>query len=272
MQLPVAHVERDHARRAALQKHVREPAGRRADVEAVDARRRRPRRRRAHSRACARRATRTAAARRPRAVPPRPPARPASSARDASGHHERLRLRARLGEPTLDEQDVKPLLHAASVTAGSPPIAQTLGCGDARSRSRRSSIAAVARSVGCDADPRRDRPGDRRSERHQDERTERVVRADARPRLRRHLPLEHREPEREVDREPDARRRRDRDEHGNRQACSPIADRLQASGTAATHDASSGRCGRNRSAMQAADDRADAERADQQAPTCSRPE
>ena len=31
-------------------------------------------------------------------------------ARHASGHDERLRLRARLREPALDEQDVKPLL------------------------------------------------------------------------------------------------------------------------------------------------------------------
>jgi len=30
---------------------------------------------------------------------------------DDPGHQERLRLRARLGEPALDEQDVDALLH-----------------------------------------------------------------------------------------------------------------------------------------------------------------
>src|SRR5919201_6098449 len=36
VQLAVADVERDHARRAALQQHIGEPAGRRADVEAIE--------------------------------------------------------------------------------------------------------------------------------------------------------------------------------------------------------------------------------------------
>ena len=38
VELPVADVERDHARRAALEQDVGEAAGRRADVEAVEAR------------------------------------------------------------------------------------------------------------------------------------------------------------------------------------------------------------------------------------------
>src|SRR4051794_21114607 len=38
MQLAIADVERDHARGSALQQHVGEPAGRRADVERVDSR------------------------------------------------------------------------------------------------------------------------------------------------------------------------------------------------------------------------------------------
>ena len=33
---------------------------------------------------------------------------------DAAGEHERLRLRARLGEPALHQQHVEPLLHSAS--------------------------------------------------------------------------------------------------------------------------------------------------------------
>ena len=41
-------------------------------------------------------------------------------ARHAPRHHERLRLRARLGEPALDEQDVKPLLHAGAGAVPAP--------------------------------------------------------------------------------------------------------------------------------------------------------
>ena len=115
VQLPVADVERDHARRAALQEHVGEPAGRRADVEAVEAgdvdpeRVERVRelvpgardvRRRCVDLELDRLVDLLARLRVPGHAP---------------GHHERLRLRARLGEPALDEQDVKPLLgaHAA---------------------------------------------------------------------------------------------------------------------------------------------------------------
>ena len=78
VQLAVADVERDHARRAALQEDVREPAGRRTDVEAVEAGDVEARTRRARSRACAPRGRRTAAARRRAARPTRRAARPAS--------------------------------------------------------------------------------------------------------------------------------------------------------------------------------------------------
>ncbi len=114
MQLAVADVERDHARGAALEQHVGEPAGRRADVEAVepgdveterverirelvpgtrDVRRRRldlERRVLVHLLAGLR------------------------VARHEPGHHERLGLRARLGEAALDEQHVEPLAEAPS--------------------------------------------------------------------------------------------------------------------------------------------------------------
>ena len=60
-------------------------------------------------RASRRRARRSAVGARPRARRPPRPARPACRARDESGEHERLRLRARLGEPALDEEHVEAL-------------------------------------------------------------------------------------------------------------------------------------------------------------------
>ena len=77
-----------------------------------------------------------------------------------------------------------------------------------------------------DADDRCDRAGEGSAERHEDERAERVVRADARAGRLRHVPLEHREPEREVDRDPDAGDDGDRDERRYRQLQAD-ADRLQ---------------------------------------------
>jgi hypothetical protein len=82
VQLAVADVERDHARGAALQQHVGEAAGRRADVEAVEAAGSTPN----ASSACASlsppRETYGGGAR-PRAAPRRP-ARPACRARHAA--------------------------------------------------------------------------------------------------------------------------------------------------------------------------------------------
>ena len=47
---------------------------------------------------------------------------------DAAGEHQRLGLRARLGEAALNEQDVQPFLHRASVVAGvSPSSAEMAG-------------------------------------------------------------------------------------------------------------------------------------------------
>ena len=71
VQLAVADVERDHAGRAGLEEAVREPAGRRADVEAVLPGRVERRSARARGRASRRRARRSAAAARPRARPTR---------------------------------------------------------------------------------------------------------------------------------------------------------------------------------------------------------
>ncbi len=49
---------------------------------------------------------------------------------DATGEDERLRLRSRLGEPTLDEQHVQPLLHCARKRTrgvGHEPVAREAG-------------------------------------------------------------------------------------------------------------------------------------------------
>ena len=114
MQLPVADVERDHARGPALEQHVGEAAGRRADVERV-----------APGDLDAERLERV----RELLAPARDEARRLGHgqlrrlvdllarllvARHAPGQDERLRLRAALGEPTLDEQHVEPLLAGRS--------------------------------------------------------------------------------------------------------------------------------------------------------------
>ena len=115
MQLAVADVERDHARRAPLQQHVGEAAGRGADVEAVE-----PRDVDAEG---VERVGELVPG--PRHVRRRLPdleldvivhllARLRVTL-DEARQHQRLRLRPRLGEAALDEQDVKPLpgrLHA----------------------------------------------------------------------------------------------------------------------------------------------------------------
>src|SRR5262249_5689783 len=147
VKLAVADVERDHPRRTALEQHVREPACRRADVEAVEAgdddaesvegigqlvpRTGDVRRRRLDLEL---RVVRDLLA---RLRVPRHPA----------GHDERLRLRAGLGEPALDEQDVEALLHAGTgAVAGSRPIAHTPGCARITAK-HAASISAVAISV-----------------------------------------------------------------------------------------------------------------------------
>ena len=43
-------------------------------------------------------------------------------AADEAGHHERLRLRAALGEPALDEEDVEALAHERRLACGCAPL------------------------------------------------------------------------------------------------------------------------------------------------------
>ena len=57
-----------------------------------------------------------------RARPPRPPARRPSSARARARRGQRLRLRAALREPALDEEDVESLLHAGLGRADGEPV------------------------------------------------------------------------------------------------------------------------------------------------------
>ena len=178
VQLAVADVERDHARGAALEQHVAEPAGRGADVEAVDARRRRARTRRARARACGRRARRTAAARPPRAASPPRPARRASSA-PARARPARAPGPARATRRARARR--APRQAASSATASYPGvlrlIAHTLGCAMITAKACDFDRKGPDQRRG-DADQCRDRPGDRRAERHQHERAERVVGAD----------------------------------------------------------------------------------------------
>ena len=109
VELAVADVERDHARGAALEQDVGEAAGRGADVERVTPGR-------VDAELVERVRELVAAAR-------DEPRRPLDDelrrfvhllagllvAVDEARHHERLRLRAALGEPALDEEDVEPL-------------------------------------------------------------------------------------------------------------------------------------------------------------------
>ena len=116
MQLPVADVERDHAGGAALEEHVGEAAGGGADVEAVAPRRVDPER--------VERVRELLAAARdePRSPLDRELGRLVHLLAglrvpgDEAGEDERLRLRAALREPPLDEQDVQALLRHGYAT------------------------------------------------------------------------------------------------------------------------------------------------------------
>ncbi len=161
VQLAVADVERDHARRAALEQHVGEASGRRADVEGVEARHVDPE-----------------GVERVRELVP--------GARDvrrrrldlelgvlvdllarlrvaghAAGHDERLRLRARLGEAALDQQHVKSLLGGHR-PEGIVPIARTLGCASTIRMSRDADDAGTRSASSCTPIDGRDDPGERR--------------------------------------------------------------------------------------------------------------
>ena len=111
VQLAVADVERDHARRPALQEHVREAARGRADVQGVP-----PANVEAEhfERVLELLAAARDEARRPvereLLVVVHLGARLVEAGHEAR-HHQGLRLRPRLREAALDQQDVQPLLH-----------------------------------------------------------------------------------------------------------------------------------------------------------------
>jgi YVTN family beta-propeller protein len=117
VELPVADVERDHARGAPLQEAVGEPSGRGAEVEAVLSGRidpqlvERPRELLAAARDEARRAhdgqVDVVCDLLARLV----------VTGDQAGHDERLRLLPALGQSALNEENVEPLAHGASVNA-----------------------------------------------------------------------------------------------------------------------------------------------------------
>ncbi len=115
VQLAVADVERDHARRAALEQDVGEAAGRGADVDAVEAGR-------VDAEPVEPVRELLAAARDVRTAVSCTVSSASSStwcpglvvAGHETGHDERLRLRPRLREPALDEEDVEALPRHAS--------------------------------------------------------------------------------------------------------------------------------------------------------------
>ena len=109
MQLAVADVDRDHARGAAPEQDVGEAAGRCADVEAVESGRVDAERveRVRELVAAARDVLRAARDRQLRGLVDL--LSRLVVARDEPGHHQRLRLRSRLREAALDEEDVQPL-------------------------------------------------------------------------------------------------------------------------------------------------------------------
>ena len=113
VQLPVADVERDHARRTALEEDVGEAARRGADVDAleaggIDAEPVQP----VRELLAAARDIRRRALDRELGVVLHLVAGLVVAV-DEAGEHERLRLRARLRKPALDEEDVETLLHGS---------------------------------------------------------------------------------------------------------------------------------------------------------------
>ena len=151
MQLPVADVERDHPRGASLEQHVREAAGRGAEVEAVQAGRvdaehvegvrelvpcpRDIRRRPVDLERC-------------RLVDLLARLR---VARYAPGHHERLGLSAALRETALDQEEIEapprhdvraasPSTISARTDVSAPPISASRAC------ARSAASAASARA------------------------------------------------------------------------------------------------------------------------------
>src|SRR5579862_938823 len=115
VQLAVADVDRNHAGSAALQEHVGETAGGGADVEAVEARRVQAEGvERVRELLAAARDVRRAALELELGAFVHLLAR-LLVARHEAREHQRLRLRARLGEPPLHKEDVQALLHAGRV-------------------------------------------------------------------------------------------------------------------------------------------------------------
>ena len=152
----MADVECDHARGAALQEHVGESTGRRAEVEAVEPA-----------------GIDTESFERVRELVP--------GARDVGrrrldlerdrvvdllarlrvsahepGHHERLRLRAAIGEPALDEKHVESLLHEVRATSdatisASVDVSASIAASRACARSPASSASRRACSTPTSA-------------------------------------------------------------------------------------------------------------------------
>ena len=127
MELAPPDVERDHARRAALEQDVREAACRRADVQRIAAGRVD--------------AELVEGMRELVAAPRHEPRRRFDDehrgfvhlltcllvAVDEARHDERLRLSAALGEPAFDQQDIQALAHSQKASPPSAPLCDAFG-------------------------------------------------------------------------------------------------------------------------------------------------
>src|SRR4051794_27449283 len=151
VQLSVADVESDNARGPALQQDIREASGRRTDVDTcatgwIDAE--------DVERVCQFLAASGDVRRRLLDVDDRRIVDRRSGfviSAHAAGEHERLRLRATLGEAPLDEQHVEPFLHAATGFSSTST---------SRSATWSNSGACLARSVSSGIRPRSETPSD----------------------------------------------------------------------------------------------------------------
>src|ERR671925_57194 len=149
VQLRPADVERDHPPRAALQQYVGEPARRRTDVDRVA-------RRRVDAEGIEPvRELLPAARNEPRRLEHLDRRRLVDllpglvEAGHAPGHDQRLRLRPRLGETPLDQEDVQPLPHgrrAVSSSTSSARIEVSASIWASATRAR-SSVSAASASV-----------------------------------------------------------------------------------------------------------------------------
>ena len=147
VELGASDVQRDHALRAPLEQHVREPAGRRAHVESVPAGG-------VHAQNLQRMVELLAAAgnepgrlehlERGRLVHLLPRL---VEAGHPSGHHESLRLRPGLREAALHQQEVEPLSHRRAVSSVKSPASTEVSASTSSSLDRTPASVSSASAI-----------------------------------------------------------------------------------------------------------------------------